>query len=82
MLGILQGVIWWYSHKHGLLAASVDHGIYRYQLAGTLVTPVVFLATIPIAVFIDPAVAIWSWLSLDRDRAAGRPDHAASRRPG
>lgn len=64
MLGILQAIIWWYSQKQGLLAASVDEGLYRYQLAGTLVTPVVFLATIPIAVFIGPAVAVWSWLSL------------------
>jgi uncharacterized membrane protein len=64
MLGILQGLIWWYAHRKGLLAKSVDEGIYRYQLIGSLVTPVVFLVTIPIAVFLSPAAAVWSWLSL------------------
>jgi len=64
MLGIMQAVIWSYAHARGLMSPRIDDGVYRYSLAGTLVAPVIFLLTIPVAIFIDPVVAMWCWLSM------------------
>jgi len=64
MLGILQAALWTYAHRRGFLSAKVDVGVFRYSLVGTLVTPAIFLLTIPIAILVEPVVAMWCWLSM------------------
>ncbi len=64
MLGILQAALWTYAHHRGFLSPRIDEGVFRYSLVGTLVTPAIFLLTIPVAIFLDPVVAMWCWLSM------------------
>ena len=62
MLSLLQATLWAYAHGRGLLADEVDDGVYRHSLVTILVTPAVFLVTIPVAVLIDPNVAMLCWV--------------------
>lgn len=64
MLSILQACLWGYAARRRLLADDVDAGLVRYVLANILVTPAVFVLTIPVAVFVDPTVAMFSWVLL------------------
>ena len=62
MLSLLQATLWAHAHRRGLLATEVDDGVYRHSLVTILVTPAVFLVTIPVAVLIDPNVAMLCWV--------------------
>jgi hypothetical protein len=64
MLSLLQACVWGYAARRGLLADDVDAGLVRYVLASILVTPAVFLLTIPVALFVDPTLAMLGWVLL------------------
>lgn len=63
-LSLLQAAIWAYAWRRGLVSDAVDRGVYRRSLVGILVTPVVFLATVPVALFLSPIVAMLCWILL------------------
>ncbi len=62
VLGLVSTVLWVYAHRAGLMGAEVDPGLFRLTTANNLVVPVVFLASIPVALFVDPGVAMWCWI--------------------
>ena len=64
MLGILQGVLWMYAWRRKLFAPTVDSTLYRYVLRNILVAPLVFLLSMPIAIFWEPLFAMFSWILL------------------
>ncbi|AYF97250.1 TMEM175 family protein [Protaetiibacter intestinalis] len=64
MLSILQGVLWWYAFRRGLLSEAVDVSIARFVTISVAVTPAIFLATIPVALLVDPTIAMLCWLLL------------------
>lgn len=64
LLSVIQFVMWRHAWTHGLLDTSrVDVGIYRYANWNLLVTPAVFWASIPVAVW-WPDVATYLWFLL------------------
>ena len=55
---------WWYaSHRRRLLVRTIEDRTVRWISDLLLLTPVVFLASIPIAL-VDPSVAEYSWLAV------------------
>jgi uncharacterized membrane protein len=64
MLSLLQAVIWMSAWRRKLLSPEVDAALYRYVLANVLVAPVVFAASIPIALFWDPTIAMLFWIAI------------------
>ena len=76
-IALVQSGMWMYAHHAGLLAASVDDGIYRYVRLSGLINPAVFAISIPIALLGFPVAAMYSWLlmvpgSLIADRVFAR----------
>jgi uncharacterized membrane protein len=64
MLGSLVAVLWAYASQRGrLIAENTDPGFVRHSLVRSLVVPLVFFASIPIA-FADPKAAEWFWLAI------------------
>jgi len=81
MLTVLQLAIWAYAWHKGLVNQEVDKPLYRYAARTPLAVPVVFWLSIPIAIFIDPAVAMYSWFLLfPVDIIWGRIEDRLSRR--
>ena len=64
MLSILQAALWVYAYRRGLLDDSVDSGLFRFALVNVLVTPIVFLLTIPVALLVSPVTAMLCWFLL------------------
>lgn len=65
LLSVIQFVMWRHAWTHDLLdRRRVDVGIYRYASWSLLVTPVVFWATIPIALWWSPQIATYAWFLL------------------
>ncbi len=62
LLNLAQLAMWSYAYRHGLVDKSVDDAIYRYVRRNLLVVPIVFAASIPIAIFWDPTFAMYSWI--------------------
>ena len=62
VIGLVQTGMWVYAHHAGLLASSVDDGVYRYVRGTGLVNPVVFALSIGIALLVGPVAATYSWL--------------------
>jgi uncharacterized membrane protein len=65
LTGLLAAVTWRYAtHRHRLVSKDLDPQLVRYRFYRSVIIPVVFLLSIPVAVW-RPAVAetIW-WLSL------------------
>lgn len=62
VLGLSSTVLWWYAHRAGFLAPAVDRDLFRHTTANNLVVPAVFIGSIPIALFWDPQLAMWSWV--------------------
>jgi uncharacterized membrane protein len=52
-----------HAHKAGLFARPLDEATYRYALGQSLVPVAAFVVSIPVA-FLDPTVALLSWLML------------------
>jgi uncharacterized membrane protein len=63
MLSVLQLLLWVHARRGGLLAASVDGGIYRHVRFNLLPLPIVFGLSIPIA-FVSPEWAMYFWILL------------------
>jgi uncharacterized membrane protein len=74
MLSILQGVIWIYAKRRGLLAHDIDDRLYRFVLRNNMAGPLIFLVSIPIALLApDPTWAMWFWiLDAPAEMIAGR----------
>jgi uncharacterized membrane protein len=64
MLGSLLAGLWAYaSHRARLIEENTDPGFVRHSLVRSLVVPIVFFVSIPIA-FADPVAAEWFWLAI------------------
>ncbi len=61
--GISQALLWMYLARTHLLDPRVTPQYVTYRLANLLRIPVVFLASIPIAIWISPYLAEASWLA-------------------
>lgn len=61
---ILATVVYLVARRRGILRTGDDSATARGVLTAGLVLAAVFLASIPIAYFVSPEVARWSWLSL------------------
>ncbi len=59
-LAVVQWWLWAHARRAGLLANTVDDGVYRIVRAGLLPVPLVFGGSIVIAVF-EPLLAMFSW---------------------
>ncbi|MDH6180276.1 putative membrane protein [Microbacteriaceae bacterium SG_E_30_P1] len=64
LLSALQWAMWEYSYRKGFVDPSVDDGLFRWVRLNQLVVPVVFWTSIPIAIFWDGGIAMWSWFAL------------------
>lgn len=62
-MSLAQYGLWAHARRAGLLAPSVDDGIYRLVRRSLLVTVVAFAISIVIAL-IDPVIAMLSWILL------------------
>lgn len=61
-IALVQSGMWMYAHRAGLLADSVDEGIYRYVRGTGFINPAVFALSIVIALLGFPVAAMYSWL--------------------
>jgi uncharacterized membrane protein len=64
LLNIVQLLIWVYAWRAKLIDDSVDVEVYRLVCRNLLVVPIVFGASILIALFWDPTIAMYSWFLL------------------
>ena len=64
LLGVLQFAIWTYAYRKGLVSREVTPAMNRYITVNQLSTPIVFWATIPIALFWDGTIAMYAWFLL------------------
>jgi len=63
ILSLLQSLLWWYAHHRRLLAKDIDRKLYRYVQRTGLASPLVFVVSIPVALFApDPVWAMWFWI--------------------
>jgi uncharacterized membrane protein len=60
-LSLLQLWLWSHAHRHGLMDAAIDDGVYRYVAINLLPVPVVFLVSIPLA-FLVPRWTTFFWI--------------------
>ncbi|MGX5682379.1 TMEM175 family protein [Schumannella luteola] len=64
LLSVLQWASWQYAYRKGFVDAEVDEGLFRWVRINQLTTPIVFWASIPIALVWGGQVAMWSWFAL------------------
>lgn len=64
LLGVLQFAIWRYAYAKKLVSPEIDPAMNRYLLVDQLTTPIVFWATIPIAIFWSGEIAMFAWFLL------------------
>ena len=64
LLNLSQFALWSYAWRKKMMKPEVDVQMFRYVARNILVTPVVFGLSILIAVFWDPAIAMYSWILL------------------
>jgi uncharacterized membrane protein len=62
-LSLLQLWIWVHAYRAGLMQAVVDRGVYRVVVFNLLPVPIVFLASIPLALVL-PQYAPFFWILL------------------
>lgn len=62
-LSLAQLVLWLYAYRAGLVKPEVDAEISAYVVLHIIPTPIVFLGSIPIALF-DARAAMWTWFAL------------------
>ncbi len=62
ILSLLQFWLWSYSYHRGFLDEKVDLGMYRYVRRNLLVTPVIFLLSIPIGLIGGGIWAMYFWI--------------------
>jgi uncharacterized membrane protein len=61
LLGVAQFAVWAYARRAGLLAPTVDRGIYRLVRRAVLAPSVVFAISIVFALIGLPLIAMFSW---------------------
>jgi uncharacterized membrane protein len=61
-IGLLMSAMWGYAWRRHLIEQSVDRGVFRFVLIQSLIIPVTFLLSIPIAVTAGANPAEYSWL--------------------
>lgn len=64
LLNLTQLWLWSYAYRHKMMDEGVDLPLYRFVRRNILVLPVVFGASILIAIFWDPTIAMYSWFLL------------------
>lgn len=64
IIGLLQFAIWSYAWRKGFIEREIDESLYRYVSRNQLLTPIVFGASIPLALFVSGQVAMYFWLAL------------------
>jgi len=64
LLSVLQFTIWAYAYRKGLVSSEVDRPMFRYLIVDQISTPIVFWGSIPIALFWDGTIAMYSWFLL------------------
>ncbi len=64
LLSILQWTMWQYAYRKGFVDRVVDDGLFRWVRMNQLTTPIVFWASIPVALLWDGSIAMWSWFAL------------------
>jgi hypothetical protein len=62
-VGLTNSILWQYAWRRGLLSPDVDAGHFGYIRARGLAVPVVFLASVPVALF-SPGGAKYLWLAV------------------
>ena len=63
-LSLVQYAMWSYAWRHDLVDKVVEPDMYRYVRRNLLVVPIVFGASILIAILWDANIAMYSWLAL------------------
>jgi uncharacterized membrane protein len=61
-IGVLMSAMWGYAWRRQLTEPSVDGGVFRFVLIQSLIIPLTFLLSIPIAVTAGATAAEYSWL--------------------
>jgi len=61
-IGLLMSAMWGYAWRRHLIETSVDRGVFQFVLIQSLIIPVTFLISIPIAVTAGANPAEYSWL--------------------
>ncbi len=64
VLGLLQTWLFVYAVRRGLLSKSVSNEDVKRWIANLVFKPIIFGASIPIAVFISPSLAQYFWILL------------------
>ena len=64
LLSALQWATWQYAYSKGMVDASVDKGLFRWVRLNQLAVPLVFWASIPIAILWDGGIAMYFWFAL------------------
>ena len=64
LLSALQWATWQYAYSKGMVDASVDKGLFRWVRINQLAVPLVFWASIPIAILWDGGIAMYFWFAL------------------
>jgi uncharacterized membrane protein len=64
LLSALQWAMWQYAYGKGMVDKDVDVGLFRWVRLNQLAVPIVFWASIPIALLWDGSVAMWFWFAL------------------
>ena len=80
LVSLSASVLYVIAWREDLFLVPPDRDRFVREVAGGLITPAVFLASIPVAIFVSADVARWTWIllfplnmlqgSLDRRRAA------------
>lgn len=85
-IGAMMSVIWWFAYRRGLTSVAVDRELFRYMLGQSLVIPVMFALSIPVALLAGAhaAQAVWvlslpMYLVLGRVAGRGLPTQGARR---
>jgi uncharacterized membrane protein len=61
-IGLLMSVMWGYAWRCHLIDPAVDRGVFRFVFVQSLIIPVTFLASIPIAVAAGANAGEYSWI--------------------
>ncbi len=64
LVALAQNAMYQVARARGLERVRSSARMNRLQLIDALMTPLVFLLSIPIALFVDASAAMWSWAAL------------------
>ncbi|TFV99642.1 TMEM175 family protein [Leifsonia flava] len=61
-ISLVQLWIWVYAWRHDFIQDDIDFDVYALSVRNQFPAPAIFLVSIPIALFIDPVWAMYSWI--------------------